>query len=158
MRHPTNRRQGHPRLKEKQRIQRTPHDNKPKIQDSITNRNPLTSTLNATQNKSCLHTNDCIEAMLLGLEKKPSRNLQHRLRRPNRSQNHSRNSHRRNAAQKRQIQIHGRGRRRKRLERRRQKHALRHRQTQNTRMETQTQHPTNHKKATKHTITKSLSN
>ena len=44
MRHPTNRRQGHPRLKEKQRIQRTPHDNKPKIQNSITNRNPLTSS------------------------------------------------------------------------------------------------------------------
>ena len=120
MRHPTNRRQGHPRLKEKQRIQQTPHDTKPKIQDSITNRTPLTSTLNATQNKSCLHTNDCIEAMLLGLEKKPSRNLQHRLRRPNHSQNHSRNSHKRNETQKRQIQIHRRSRRRKRLERRRQ--------------------------------------
>ena len=69
MRHPTNRRQGHPRLKEKQRIQRTPQDNKPKIQDSTTNRNPSTSTLNATKNKSYLYITDCIEAILLGIEK-----------------------------------------------------------------------------------------
>jgi hypothetical protein len=36
---------------------------------------------------------------------------------------------------------------------RRQKPAPRHKQNQHTRMETQTQHQTNHKKATKHAIT-----
>jgi len=46
MRHPTNPRPRYPRIKEKQRIQRTLHVNKSRIQDSISNRNSLASTLN----------------------------------------------------------------------------------------------------------------
>src|SRR3989304_5857727 len=43
MRHPDNRRQRHTKPKEKQRIQRTPHNNKHCIQNPKTNRNPIVS-------------------------------------------------------------------------------------------------------------------
>jgi len=71
MRHPTNRRQRHPKPKKQQRIQRTPLNKKPQIQNPKTKRHPLVNHLGGTETESAVSFKEIIKAITKNTNEPP---------------------------------------------------------------------------------------